>query len=173
MQNTTGTDGFSNFSSCLFFRVCTHIHHFIYHSACQLFSNFHHWLSTYITHISNTVFPQLSCHFLQLLTTTSFLSNPLDHSFPANTSRPTVALVALVLAAWNPESADLLWLCSCPIFFFFLHFYRCQPSLHAVLFFFFSFIKDVSVCDTVARGGGGVEAKLFHLKQLKAGSIPT
>lgn len=144
MQNTTGSDGFSNFSSCLFFRVCTHIHHFIYHSVRQLFSNFHHWLSTYITHISNTVFPQLSCHFLQLLTTASFLSNPLDNSFPANTSRPTVALVALVLAVWKPESADLLWLCSCPIFF---ALYRCQPSLHAVLFFFFfSFLHQGCKC---------------------------
>ena len=129
-------------------------------------------LLTYITHTLNTLFPHPSCHFLQLLTTSSLQSNTLNHSFFQLTFCPAVALVALVLAVQNPESADLLWLCSWVFFFFFFALYRCQLSLHTGLFFFSS-IKDVSVCDIVARGGGGVEAKLFHLKQLKPGSIPT
>lgn len=93
----------------------------------------------------------------------------LTHStilFPAIKVHPAVALVALTLAVQT--LSQQIWSGSAAASFFAL--YHCQPPLHTV--FFFLSIKDVSVCDIVAGGGGGVEAKLFHLKQLKPGSIP-
>lgn len=52
-----------------------------------------------------------------------------------------------------------------------LYFYTLSVPKIVAQCFFFSF-KDVSVCDIVASGGGGVEAKLFHFIQLKPSSIP-
>lgn len=119
---------------------------------------------------SHTFFPQPSCHGLQGIKTGSLQPYPLTTSFSSNPNCPAVPLITLVLSFQNSVSADLLWLCSCLFFFF------CTLSLPipvvAHCAFSFPSIKDVSVCDIVARKGGGVEAQLFNLKQLKPGSIP-
>lgn len=50
--------------------------------------------------------------------------------------------------------------------------YRRQLPLHSVHPPPTHSWKNVSICDIVAGRGGGVEAQLFNLKQLKPGSMP-
>lgn len=127
------SDGFSNFSSRLYFYFA--LFFIIFSSPCMptllQFSSLP--FNLYYTHFK-LLFPHPSCHFLQLLTTSSLQSNPLKNSFSSKqgmSSSSTCSISASSPKPWVSRSALALQLlhflyfiaanCRCTLCFFFLH----------------------------------------------------